>query len=201
MFGDQFVKRILHREDVILAKLDCTDQNDGGTQNNVSVGPWKRRDQRDKRTKGEEPQRHVPHVGITQVHTVFDVAHDEVARGDEDRHEELRLHRAIKSKDCPKREDQNHRADEQKIDKISIPWTVASQDRVAQVQVFTDRKLIGVEKLGEATGQKDENYNAKEWPENCSYNKLARNGSELKPAIREDEGNECDPDKKGIFFR
>src|SRR5207244_11144097 len=151
-------------------------------------GAGERRDKRQKRAKSEDPQRHVPHVGITQVHTVFDVAHDEVARGDKDRHEELGLHRAIESKECPKREDQNHRADEQEIDKISIPWTVASQDRVAQLQIFTDRKLIGVEKLGEATGQKDENYNAKEWPENCSYNKLESNGSELKPAIRKDEG-------------
>ena len=39
VFGDQFVKRILHRENVILAKLDCTDQDDGATQNNVPVGP------------------------------------------------------------------------------------------------------------------------------------------------------------------
>ena len=88
-----------------------------------------------------------------------------------------------------------------KIDKVSIPWTVASQDRVAQLQIFTDRKLIGVEKLGNATGQEDENCSAKECPENCGDNKLPRNRSELEPAIREDEGNECDPDKKGIFFR
>ena len=46
VFGDQFVKRILHREDVILAKLDCTDQDDAGTQNNVPVEPWEQRDQR-----------------------------------------------------------------------------------------------------------------------------------------------------------
>ena len=57
-----------------------------------------------------------------------------------------------------------------------------------------------MEKLGEATGQKDENYSAKEWPKNCSDNKVARNGSELEPAIREDDGNDAIQTKKEFSF-
>src|SRR6188474_3058078 len=64
----------LHKENVVLPQVDRAKCHDATEQNPTFTLAKIGREQPELR-KGKEAQRHVPHVRVTQVHAVFDVAH------------------------------------------------------------------------------------------------------------------------------
>src|SRR5437763_7840692 len=140
-FGDQFVERVLDEEDDVLPELDRADERDRARKNQRAI-TLQRRAESDELAKGQDAQRHVPHVGVTQVHSVFDIAHDEVARRDEEEEKELRLLYAIESECGAKSQKQNERTNQKQIDQVTMPGAVAGQDRIGERVIFADGKLI-----------------------------------------------------------
>ena len=196
---DKFVERVAHCQDDVLMKLDRREQGNCGGDDGTLIF-FCPRSQRYNFTEGEEAQRQVPHVRVSEVHSVLHIAHDQIAGGDKDRHEEFRFHRAIQSKDCSERENEDDRADQEKIDKVTVPGSIAGQDGVMELEILADRQLIALHKDIHATGEKNQDNHAEERTEKCGDDELARDGSKLEPAIRDEQNDKRDPDKERIFL-
>ena len=125
-----------------MPELDRADERDRAAKDQRAI-TLQRRAESDELAECQDAQRHVPHVGVTQVHSVFDIAHDEVARSDEEEEKEFRLLCAIESKCGAKSQKQNERANEKQVDQVTMPGAVAGQDRVGERIIFADGKLIG----------------------------------------------------------
>src|SRR6476469_5360470 len=82
-FAHQFVEWEMDEEDEILPKLQETECADGDNYDGLLKPRELAGESRDG-SGGQHPQGHVPHVGIAQIHPVFHIAHDDVARRDKD---------------------------------------------------------------------------------------------------------------------
>ena len=132
----------MDEEDDVLPKLNRADERDRAAKDQRAITlQW--RAESGELAEGQDAQRHVPHVGVTKIHSVFDIAHDEVARRDEEEEKEVRLLYAIESECGAKSQKQNERANEKQVDQVTMPGAVAGQDRVGERIIFADGKLIG----------------------------------------------------------
>ena len=80
--GNQFVKVSFHCKDIVLAQFHGAYHQQGQNQEEIFASATALAKGCDA-AKGEDAQREVPHIGIPEVHSVFEVAHDQVAAEDE----------------------------------------------------------------------------------------------------------------------
>jgi hypothetical protein len=69
-----------------------------------------------------------------------------------------------------------------------------------ELEIFADRQLVALHKDIHATGEKNQDNHAEERTEKRGDDELARDGSKLEPAIRDEQNDKRDPDKERIFL-
>ena len=65
-----------------------------------------------------------------------------------------------------------------------------------KLEIFADRQLIALNKHVDAAGEKNQDDNAEKRAQKRGDGKLARDSSELEPAIRDEQSDKRDPDKE-----
>ena len=118
-----------------------------------------------------------------------------------DEEEQLRFLRAVQPKSRADRQEQDHRADQQQIDQITVPRAISSQDRVGELIILAHRELIGGAQGLETAREKDEDHETEQRPGDATKQEFARDHAKLEPAIQGDDGHQGDEDEESVFLR